>query len=686
MAAYQRTGLPASGVAAAKSLLRSGQPARAEYLASVLTTSARAGDAFLVLGEAAGRRLDPDASERSYQHALRVYRTSSNDAGVCRAAIGLTGLWFARGELARAMTTSHIAVESATRTGDASLRLYASLWRSDLLRHQGQLVAAEQTLARLPELARTPHEQAWVALKQGILYVELDLDTLARAPLERVLSLAEHTPISADIQTAAHLNLAWIERRAGDLAKARTHVEAAAAEDPDDADVRLNRALIFADENRLDDAARELDLAARTEVSVKESWWIAYNQALIAGRRGRIDDQLQALARSIEGVRTMSSRGGHYAPDIAASHRAPYLQQIGVHARRAEWAPVLQIVMELDALALISTERSPAVQPNRARPTTSDSPFDATKLPAVDQVITAWRGRHLVILAPDEQTLWRIDIRDGQVTGTAVGSSHELALMARRLEADPSDSSAADPLGAALVPANVTDGVVDLLLIGPIARTPLAALTHHGQPIIARAALTRVLSILPRSPRRPASNQSVVLGDPRDDLPHARAEARSVAARLGVTPQLGGAATHIVLDSARGAGLLHVAGHAVRKSEEPWLVLADRDVSPADILARDTAPAVVVLASCGAAVARDEAGWGSLAAAYVTAGSDAVVASSWSVDDAGTLRFVELLYRYPVRTQPARALAQAQRDSRAVLPPQVWAAFTVIAAPPSLSL
>ncbi|MBC7978841.1 MAG: hypothetical protein H7138_27980, partial [Myxococcales bacterium] len=525
-------------MAAAKALLRSGQPSRAEYVASVLTTSTRAGDAFLVLGEAAGRRLDSDASERSYQHALRIYRASSNDAGVCRAAIGLTGLWFARGEIAKAMATSHIAVESATRTGDASLRLYASLWRSDLLRHQGQLVAAEQELAHLASLARTPPEHAWVALKQGILYVELDLDMLARPPLERVLALAERRSISADIQTAAHLNLAWVERRAGNLAKARTHVEAAAAEDPDDADVRLNRALVFADENRLDDAAHELDLAARTEVSVKESWWIAYNQALIAGRRGRINDQLHALARSIEGVRTLSSRGGRYAPDIAASHRAPYLQQIGVHARRAEWAPVLQIVMELDALALLSTERSPAVQPNRARPTTTDSPFDATDLPAVDQVIAAWRGRHLVILAPDEQMLWRIDVRDGQVTGAAVGSSRELALMARRLEADPGDSSAADTLGAALLPADTTDGVVDVLLIGPIARTPLAALTHRGHLIVAHAALTRVLSILPRSPRRPSSAQSVVLGDPRDDLPHARAEALRVAARLGVAPQL----------------------------------------------------------------------------------------------------------------------------------------------------
>jgi CHAT domain-containing protein len=62
-----------------------------------------------------------------------------------------------------------------------------------------------------------------------------------------------------------------------------------------------------------------------------------------------------------------------------------------------------------------------------------------------------------------------------------------------------------------------------------------------------------------------------------------------------------------------------------------------------------------------------------------------VLAAAWSVDDSATRRFVQALYRQPVREHPARALAAAQASTRAVLPARIWAAFTIIAAPPRAS-
>jgi tetratricopeptide (TPR) repeat protein len=682
---YERTRSTAAGVAAARSLLRHGEPEEAEHLARILTTSDRAGDAFLVLGDAAAQRDDSDASMAAYDEAARACQRENNEAGASRAQNGLAGVWLARGNLAKAMEASQLAIDHAVHAADLPMQLYARLGHADLLRRQGLLVAAEEELAHAADLARTPRDQAWVALKHGILYIELDLDSLARSHLERVLVTARSGLVAPEVVMAAHLNLAWVERRAGNLAGAMHHVEDAAAIDANDIDVRVNRALVLADQERLDDAAHELTLAAQGTAG-QRLWWVAYNQGLIAGRRRDVEGQLTAFRRSIEGVRAMSSHAGSYAPDVAASHREPFLRLIGVHARRAEWKTALGLVMELDALALLSTERPPPQRPVDISSAKPVGPSTVAKVPAVETVVEAWRGRRLVIVASDEETLWRLEIRDGRVTGEAVGVAAALETVARRLEADPTDAVAAGALGAAIVPPGVEGELLDVLLIGAIARTPLAALMHDGHMIIGRTPLARVLGILPRAAHPARSGASVVLGDPREDLPSARAEAIAVAATLGVAPQLGREATSSALAGARGAGLLHIAAHSVIDTEGPRLLLADRAVSPADILASDGAPAVVVLASCGGTEARDDAGWGSLAAAYIAAGADAVLASSWSVEDAATRRFVEELYRHPVREQPASALAAAQVSSRAALPARVWAGFTIIAAPPPLSL
>lgn len=683
-AAYERDRSASAGVAAARSLLRSDQPEAAEQLARELIASERAGDAFLVLGDAAARRGDSGASLATYEQALRVHERDRNAAGASRAANGLAGAWLARGDLARAMAASQRAIDHAARASDAVMQLYATLGHADLLRRRGSLVAAEADLARAADLAGTLQDKAWVDLKRGILYIDRELDPLARESLERVLATSRRGAVSSEVVMAAHLNLAWIERRSGALAEAMRHVEAAAALDPDDADVHVNRALVLADQQRVEEAARELRRAAQVEAPGSGSWWVAYNQGLIAARRGDALEQRAAFRRAIESVRALSSRAGSYAPEVAASHRQPFLRLIGLHARGMEWKAALALVMELDALALLSTERAPARHPaDEPAPRPADPPA-AHVLPAVDAVLEAWRGRHLVIAISDEETVWRIEVRDGRVIGEAVGAAASLEHSASKLEQDPGDPAAASALGAALVPPSAAREVLDLLLIGPIARAPLAALTRDGRAVADRTPLARVLGILPRRARRAGSGKPVVLGDPQANLPSARAEAVAVAARLGATPLLGPLATSAALADAASAGLLHVAAHST--IDEPLLLMADRAVSRDDILASGRAPAVVVLASCGSLAARDDAGWGSLAGSYIAAGADAVLASAWSIEDAGARSFVEELYHQPVREQPARALAAAQARSRAALPPRVWAGFTIIAAPPTLSM
>jgi tetratricopeptide (TPR) repeat protein len=451
--AYENTGDVAAGISAARSLLWSGRPEHAEDVARTLRASERAGDAFLVLGEAAARRDDADAGLAAYDEALRAYERDRNPAGASRAALGVAGAWLDRGDLARAMDASQLAIDRADRAGDRRMQLYTRLGHADLLRHQGQLVAAEQALARAGGIASAPIDRAWLALKHGTLYVDLQLDALARVELQRVLALVPLGVVSGDVVLAARLNLAWIERRAGDLALAQRHVDAAAAIRADDFDVHVNRALILADRGDLDAAARELAAAERTASSVSSSSWIAYNTGVVAGRRGDLDGEAAAFQRSIDGVRALSSHAGQFAPDVAASHRRPYLRLIGAHARRGDWKAALGLVMELDSLALLATERAAASRP--ADPPARRAPASSPALPSVDAVVEAWRGRQLVIAVSDEETLWRIEVRDGRATGSARGPAAELEARARSLEADPTDAAAAAALGAAIAPPGV---------------------------------------------------------------------------------------------------------------------------------------------------------------------------------------------------------------------------------------
>jgi CHAT domain-containing protein len=195
-----------------------------------------------------------------------------------------------------------------------------------------------------------------------------------------------------------------------------------------------------------------------------------------------------------------------------------------------------------------------------------------------------------------------------------------------------------------------------------------------------------VLGVLPRSkPVALPSDKAIVLGDPRGDLASAREEAFAVAERLGIAAQVGAGVTSRALTDAEGAGLLHLAMHAELHDDGPILLFADRAVGMPDILAMSAAPRVVVLARCGGSAARDDAGWGSLAAAFLTAGASAVVASPWAVGDRATkrlvLQFYRELYRAGTMTDPTAALAAAQ-DKLQTEASRDWAGFTVIRGAP----
>jgi len=189
-------------------------------------------------------------------------------------------------------------------------------------------------------------------------------------------------------------------------------------------------------------------------------------------------------------------------------------------------------------------------------------------------------------------------------------------------------------------------------------------------------------------------------------LPGAEREAVRVAEpyaqpRLLVGPE---ATARRFLDAARGADVIHFAGHGVVRPEAPLqshLVLAPDPAvnSSGQIYARALydqnfgRTRLAILSGCHTAGGElsDTEGVSSLARALFAAGVPAVIASLWAVDDEQTAEFFAMFHRQVVRgVDPTTLLRQAElqwlkRDANPWRSMSTWAAFELFGATSSTS-
>jgi tetratricopeptide (TPR) repeat protein len=143
-------------------------------------------------------------------------------------------------------------------------------------------------------------------------------------------------------------------------------------------------------------------------------------------------------------------------------------------------------------------------------------------------------------------------------------------------------------------------------------------------------------------------------------------------------------------------GVLHVAAHSVIDDERPWrsgihLRAAEGAVGETgsllraeSIVGRPVSAPLVVLSSCTSAGGRARTGDGveGLAAAFLTGGAEAVVATLWPVEDRAAARFMGAFYEELARGRSvAGALGAAQEAVRATEPggdPFFWAGYVVL--------
>ncbi|HET9626851.1 MAG TPA: CHAT domain-containing protein, partial [Kofleriaceae bacterium] len=121
---------------------------------------------------------------------------------------------------------------------------------------------------------------------------------------------------------------------------------------------------------------------------------------------------------------------------------------------------------------------------------------------------------------------------------------------------------------------------------------------------------------------------------------------------------------------------LFVATHAGIDEHGGYLALADGPLYALELSQRPAAPEIVILSSCVSALSNALGPAGSLAAAFLAAGSSQVVATLRRVSDPGSHELITAFFADGGTRDPVRALARVQARL-ADTPNTDWPSFAV---------
>lgn len=212
---------------------------------------------------------------------------------------------------------------------------------------------------------------------------------------------------------------------------------------------------------------------------------------------------------------------------------------------------------------------------------------------------------------------------------------------------------------------------IRLLVDGSSGEVRWPALRVGDRALVDVAPLVHSLDLFERVVTPVEARRALVVADPSEDLPAARAEADSVAeilatAKWSVDRRTGVEATREALIPAlEEAALLHYAGHGRHGGRAGWgaaLLLHEGELLATDLLAVPRVPPVVVLAGCetGSHSADAWAGGVNLGRAFVLAGATQVLVAEGRIEDDLARRASEGLARR-LAEQPSLDLGSALR-------------------------
>ena len=649
-----------------------------------------------------------EKAEDEYRRDLSLLRAAGDHRGVADALLRLFYLNWMQTEYRQAFLSASEAWREAEKAQDQHLEVRSAQALFTILYEVGDHDGAKRALeAAQGMLEGQDHkEQARFLGNRGVLLADEGRLALARRDFERALKLGQGDAFFR----RAQLNLTDISLSGGEIERASHHLEEAwkhgeSGEKPETS-LLYYRARVELARGRLEEADRALTAALGDKPVPEWAWDLEYRRGLLEEARDHHEAAEEAYKRSIAIVEEMRRSLGfdELKTWLLDKKRRPFEALFRLQARsgramealataeRAQARTLLDAFLYSSAVSGMSAGQRWSPDASLARiealqsllPAMSQSPVAALR--PIDQVLTAFGDRDGLVFFESGDELWLITIagRRARLRALAVPVPEVRRLVGRFL-AHPEDAATAERLGETLLPSgSLPENQRDLYIVadGVVGNLPFAALRREGRYLVEDHPLVFIPSLSAwaalEGPREGPPGPSLVLADPRGDLPAAAAEGAEVAKFLGAIIQTARGAKASELVKASRARALHLATHTGQGPRGPWLQLADRRVSAAEIVAGRIGPRLVVLASCASGVRSGRQMWGSLGASFLAAGSRAVLASLWSIEDERARELVLRFYAEGGAADPAGALARAQRVaiSRGQSP-TVWAPFVV---------
>ncbi len=693
----------AAATACEQAYLKKKKPAHALATIRALGLSNREADVIARLPWLEGT---PYAVAGQYYAALAA-RKKSDDAGAtaaltkcvaeapaaglhdyaARCARQLASLQWIRGDFEAAFKTLTTALVEVRQSEDPVLegKVYGQL--GDLLAEVGDEAGEARALAEVANRFRGsfPGGFAQARLRQGLLELKRGNEEIARDCFEEALAIGADAGLKPVVRSA-HVSLAAVGRALDDFDAGQRQLDLAAAvpaeRSYEHTTLSFAQAQLFAAQQRWPEVQQTVSAALDAGALADWQWQlhaVAGEGFEQQGLSGQAQASYAEATRVIEGLR-QSLGSAALRPGLLAERRKPYEALFALHVREGRAAAAVDVMEQLLTASFLETMAQAQPTPGDLETSAREAlrrvdtlkrvaASDVAKPPAGD-VLAQLGSREVLAFLAAQGTLYRVHVVNGKAEARALGPL-----------ADILGGTDADALGARLWPTEPTG--TELLIVTDTALGSLsfAGLRVNGRYLVEEKVLSSapglgVAAVLSKA--RPAGKGAVVLGDPRNNLPGAAAEARATAIKLGTTAVTGDAATIASWKEGCGAQLLHVAAHSGVGADGPWLELADGVVTASMVLAERCRPDVVFLASCASAASSRKDG--TLGAAFLAAGSRQVIATTRSIDDATAATFARALFEGgSLGDQVPQRVAAAQRELlKSGAPPSAWAPFIVL--------
>jgi hypothetical protein len=678
-----------------------GRDGEALALAEQLLESDVAADAAYLAGYLQGQRENATQEARAYIHrALQGFQRAGRHADASRAAGLLSRLPRPEQRFSDELRMAQLAVSEAEQSNDISVLGRASAALAEAYDYIGMAQAAHESFLRAEQLTEPwPAELAHVYFKHAGFLLDLgdpeNLDTslhyldAALAAHDRAIAAGLGRQV-AELPLAIRLNRADALSQLGQLDAADRELAAARRDLGERAAVQLQRIRLvegYVAARRDQPAAAEALFVEAAEGSLDSDyrWRIALEQARSyrsTGHRDRAEQTYHKAIAIIEQVRS-SAAIVELRPWVLARRTPPYVELLQLLVEQNRGVDALVIAESLHARAWLDVVLGNAV----SRPTTTEVALTAARLrqrlgtasvPPLDgaSLMRMIGDREALVFLAIGSTTWRAHIAHGSVEFTRLpANTQELA---RKFSADPDDHAACARASEILLPEDLSERSDTLYIIatGPLSDVPFAALHWQDRYLIEQRSVARLPGLAAlRSISAHWDQRAILVGDSRGDLPEAAREVRELAAAMNISASVGSAASREVLTSARGARMLHVAVHGIATSSGRAMVLADGNLTAADVLDAELDPQIVVLSGCATAASEDAESWDGFPSAFLAAGSRYVVATLRSLEDAAAARVTEAYYAQLDSMNPIERLAAAQRKVIGTLPVAHWASF-----------